>query len=115
MRARFAFRLLMVVLPFTASASAPATWQPPAGTTEFPLWPDGQVMTPPKLKGREQVSETVSRASGERWMMLQNVAVSTLTVFPAKGSPNGTAVMVIPGGGYNVLAIDLEAARSAIG
>ncbi|WP_424842451.1 alpha/beta hydrolase [Stenotrophomonas indicatrix] len=108
MRARFAFRLLMVLLPFTASAAAPATWHPPAGTTELPLWPDGKVMAPPKLKGREQVSETVSKASGERWMMLQNVAVPTLTVFPAKGSPNGTAVMVIPGGGYNVLAIDLE-------
>lgn len=110
MRARFAFRLLMVLLPFTASAAAPAaaTWQAPAGTTEFPLWPDGQVMAPPKLKGPEQVSETVSRASGEHWMMLQNVAVPTLTVFPAKGLPNGTAVMVVPGGGYNVLAIDLE-------
>lgn len=105
---RFAFFLLMVLLPFTESAAAPTTWQPPAGTTEFPLWPDGQVMAPPKLKGPEQVSETVSKASGEHWMMLQNVAVPTLTVFPAKGAPTGTAVMVVPGGGYNVLAMDLE-------
>lgn len=105
---RLAFLLLMALLPSIASAAAPATWKPPAGTTEFPLWPDGQVMAPPKLKGPEQVSETVSKASGEHWMMLQNVAVPTLTVFPAKGLPNGTAVMVVPGGGYNVLAMDLE-------
>ena len=103
-----AVSLLLALQPFAASATAPATWQPPAGTTELPLWPDGQVMAPPKLKGPEQVSETVSRASGEHWMMLQNVAVPTLTVFPAKGSPTGTAVMVVPGGGYNVLAMDLE-------
>ncbi|HED4874794.1 TPA: alpha/beta hydrolase [Stenotrophomonas maltophilia] len=103
-----AVSLLLALQPFAASAAAPATWQPPAGATELPLWPDGQVMAPPKLKGPEQISETVSRASGEHWMMLQNVAVPTLTVFPAKGSPTGTAVMVVPGGGYNVLAMDLE-------
>ncbi len=37
-----------------------------------------------------------------------NVAVPTLTVFPAKGGGNGTAVLVVPGGGYRVLAMDLE-------
>lgn len=104
----FAVSLLLALQPFAAPAAVPTTWQPPAGTTELPLWPDGQVMAPPKLKGPEQVSETVSKASGEHWMMVQNVAVPTLTVFPAKGRPSGTAVMVVPGGGYNVLAMDLE-------
>ncbi|WP_198650343.1 hypothetical protein, partial [Oceanimonas marisflavi] len=91
----FAVSLLLAVQPFAASAAAPATWQPPAGTPELPRGPDGQVMAPPNLKGPEQVSETVSRASGEHWRRLQNVAVPTLTVFPAKGSPTGTAVMVV--------------------
>jgi acetyl esterase/lipase len=50
----------------------------------------------------------ISEASGEHWMMLQNVAVPTLTVFPPKGPATGTAVMVVPGGGYRVLAMDLE-------
>lgn len=104
----FAVSLLLALQPLAAPAAAPTTWQPPAGTAELPLWPDGQVMAPPKLKGPEQVSETVSKASGEHWMMVQNVAVPTLTVFPAKGRPSGTAVMVVPGGGYNVLAMDLE-------
>lgn len=100
--------LLLALLPFAAANAAPPTWHPPQGTTEFPLWPQGRVMAPPKLKGPEQISEVTSSASGERWMMLKNVAVPTLTVFPAQGVANGTAVMVVPGGGYNVLAMDLE-------
>lgn len=100
--------VLLALLPFAAVKAAPPTWHPPQGTTEIPLWPAGQAKAPPRLKGPEQLSEAVSKASGERWMMLQNVAVPTLTVFPAQGNANGTAVMVVPGGGYNVLAMDLE-------
>lgn len=77
-----AIAVLLALLPCAAMA-APPTWQPPPGSTEMQLWPGGKVMAPPKLKGPEQVSETISKASGERWAMLQNVAVPTLTVFPA--------------------------------
>nr|WP_262234729.1 alpha/beta hydrolase [Stenotrophomonas maltophilia] len=100
--------LLLAQPTFAAANAAPPTWHPPQGTTELPLWPQGMVKAPPKLKGPEQVGEAVSKASGERWTMLQNVAVPTLTVFPPKGPANGTAVMVVPGGGYRVLAMDLE-------
>ncbi|TFZ44076.1 alpha/beta hydrolase [Stenotrophomonas maltophilia] len=100
--------LLLAIAPFAAAKAAPSTWHPPQGTTGIPLWPPGKVGVPPKLKGPEQVSEVISEASGEHWMMLQNVAVPTLTVFPPKGPANGTAVMVVPGGGYRVLAMDLE-------
>jgi acetyl esterase/lipase len=38
-----------------------------------------------------------------------NVTVPTLTVFrPAKDKDNGAAVVIAPGGGYNILALDLE-------
>lgn len=109
-RARlFMGSLLLAIVSCAAAAEvAPPTWHPPQGATEFALWPQGTVMAPPKLKGPEQVSEVTSEASGEHWMMLQNVAVPTLTVFAPKGPPNGTAVMVVPGGGYRVLAMDLE-------
>ncbi len=104
----FVVSLLLAIAPFAAAKAAPSTWHPPQGTTGIPLWPPGKVGVPPKLKGPEQVSEVISEASGEHWMMLQNVAVPTLTVFPPKGPANGTAVMVVPGGGYRVLAMDLE-------
>ena len=41
-------------------------------------------------------------------MRLGNVSVPTLTVFAAKGKNTGAAVVVFPGGGYKILAIDLE-------
>jgi len=100
--------LLLAMVPFATTKAAPSTWHPPQGTTELPLWPRGTVSAPPKLKGPEQISEVTSEASGEHWMMLQNVAAPTLTVFPPKGPATGTAVMVVPGGGYRVLAMDLE-------
>lgn len=102
-----AIAVLLVLSPCAAMAVTP-TWQPPPGSTEMPLWPAGKVTAPPKLKGPEELRDTISKASGERWAMLQNVAVPTLTVFPAKGGGNGSAVMVVPGGGYRVLAMDLE-------
>ncbi|WMJ70025.1 alpha/beta hydrolase [Stenotrophomonas sp. 24(2023)] len=100
--------VLLALLSLQAARAAPVTWHPPEGTTEIPLWPEGKVMPPPKLAGPEQLGEAVSKPSGERWAMLQNVAVPTLTLFPPKGPGNGTAVMVVPGGGYRVLAMDLE-------
>src|SRR5262249_47414124 len=40
---------------------------------------------------------------------LTNVSTPTLTVFrPAKDKDTGAAVLVCPGGGYNILAWDLE-------
>jgi acetyl esterase/lipase len=37
-----------------------------------------------------------------------NVSRPTVTLYPAQASPTGTAVVVIPGGGFQVLAMDLE-------
>jgi acetyl esterase/lipase len=45
---------------------------------------------------------------------LSNVSKPTLTVYqPPEGSRNGTAVIVCPGGGYNILAWDLEGTEVA--
>ena len=45
---------------------------------------------------------------------LTNVSQPTLTVYPAeKGKANGTSVIICPGGGYNILAWDLEGTEVA--
>jgi acetyl esterase/lipase len=47
--------------------------------------------------------------AGKPLVRLGNVAVPTLTLYKAKsGSGAAPAVVVFPGGGYNILAIDLE-------
>lgn len=105
---RTVLSVVLALLPLAATTAMADTWHPPQGTTEIPLWPEGKALPPPKAKGPEQLGSEVSKASGERWARLENVSVPTLTVFPPKGEGNGTAVMVVPGGGYRVLAMDLE-------
>ena len=45
---------------------------------------------------------------GKPWVYVDSVSRPTMTVYTPAGRNTGTAVMVFPGGGYNVLAIDLE-------
>jgi len=57
--------------------------------------------------GEEKVTEIKSGASPV--MLITNVSRPTLTIFkPAKDLDTGAAVIIAPGGGYNVLAWDLE-------
>lgn len=46
--------------------------------------------------------------AGRPWLQVENVTRPTMTVYPPKGRNTGAAVIVFPGGGYRVLAIDLE-------
>ncbi len=47
--------------------------------------------------------------AGKPVIRLGNVSVPTITLFPAPADKNtGAAVVVVPGGGYQILAMDLE-------
>ena len=46
--------------------------------------------------------------AGRALIRLGNVSTPTLTVYPPKANNSGAAVVVFPGGGYQILAIDLE-------
>lgn len=46
--------------------------------------------------------------AGKPVIRLGNVVTPTLTVYEPKGYNSGAAVLVFPGGGYKILAIDLE-------
>jgi acetyl esterase/lipase len=46
--------------------------------------------------------------AGKPLIRLGNVSVPTLTLYKPTGYNTGAAVVVFPGGGYNILAIDLE-------
>lgn len=52
--------------------------------------------------------------AGRRIIKLANVSTPTLAVFrPAKAKDTGAAVIVCPGGGFNILAYDLEGTEVA--
>src|SRR5437762_2765608 len=75
-----------------------------------PLWPNGA----PGEKGdigeeRDTTKATDNLISGRPVIRLGNVSKPTLSLFPAPANNNsGAAVMVCPGGGYSILALDLE-------
>jgi len=98
-----------LVLAFaTPFLPAQVVWQPSAGHTQVPIWPD----TPPDARAPQKPeSATVvgsERVAGKPWIAVENVAQPTMTVYLPAAKNTGAAVVVFPGGGYEILAIDLE-------
>lgn len=89
------------------SAQGPA-WQPSAGHTQVPIWP-GVVPGARPVTGPETTkTDTKDLVAGKPWVYINNVSLPTMTVYLPKGKNAGAAVVVFPGGGYQILAIDLE-------
>ncbi len=83
-------------------------WQPSPGHIQVPIWP-GAAPDPLPLKGPETTRlDTKELVAGRSWVYIGSVSRPTMTVYlPAKKN-TGAAVVVFPGGGYQILAIDLE-------
>jgi acetyl esterase/lipase len=75
-------------------------WQPGPGHTQVPIWPGA---APDARFGPPANTETMPEP-GE----VDNVSRPAMTVYAPKGKNTGAAVVVFPGGGYRVLAIDIE-------
>lgn len=99
-----------VVFAFGSLSAQRSVWQPSEGHTQVPIWPgavpDAQPVT------RSEYSEAVTGAkdlvAGRPWVAVEQVSRPTMTVYSPKGNNTGVAMVVFPGGGYSVLAIDLE-------
>ena len=102
------FSILACCLALVGNASAQtARWEPSPGHTQIPIWPG----TAPGLRPApdSEIATTHSGfVAGRPWQYVQKVSRPTLTVYSPKGKNTGAAVMVFPGGGYQILAIDLE-------
>lgn len=101
---------LVLAASFTGTclAQTPA-WPPSPDHQTLNLWPTA-VPDPVPTKGTEaNTADPVKNViAGKPIMIWANVAKPTITLYPPKGAANGAAVVVFPGGGYNILAIDLE-------
>jgi len=95
-------------------AQRPA-WQPAPEHTTLPLWPNGT----PGAKADAAAEADMTKPSdnfiaGRPLVRLGNVSSPTMTYYAPKplGGPvppgSAPAVVVFPGGGYQILAIDLE-------
>ncbi|MCX6953479.1 MAG: alpha/beta hydrolase [Verrucomicrobia bacterium] len=84
-----------------------------AEPTPLALWPQ---RAPGETKEYPPEADTTkpdgNLVAGKRVVRLGNVVKPTLTVYsPPAGKNTGAAVLVCPGGGYNILALDLEGAE----
>ena len=100
------FAICLVCGPGALDARADV-WQPSPGHRQVPIWP-GTVPDSAPPTGPEFSTPTKTLVAGKPWVAVQRVARPTMTVYPPRGKNTGVAVIVFPGGGYNVLAIDLE-------
>ena len=100
---------IIFVLLATVAADVRATdvWVPPSGLMQVPIWPNGAPNIPETATTTESVFE-VKRSSGRGYIGIANVTDPTITVFPPKGKNSGASILVFPGGGFHILAIDIE-------
>jgi len=74
------------------------------------LWPQNRLID--TSNGHKMVEHDISKpgeqlVSGKSVIRLADVSDPTITVY-SPANPNGIAVIVCPGGGYSILAMDLE-------
>jgi acetyl esterase/lipase len=82
----------------------PAPEQPVASRPVLPVWPGKPPGTP-----NTALKESVMGVPNTNLHLVRNVSEPTLTVFqPKSGNSSKTAVIIAPGGGFRVLAIDQE-------
>jgi acetyl esterase/lipase len=83
-------------------------WQPAAGHTQIPIWP-GTAPDVQRVPGPETETRNPDKLIGGLPVTaMTNVTRPTMTVYAPQGKNTGAAVVVIPGGGFQILAIDLE-------
>ena len=85
------------------SASA-EVWQPAADLSQRAIWPNAV----PDAIASPGAESMVSAEGHGGWLQARDVSQPTMTVYAPKGENTGAAVVVFPGGGFKVLAMDLE-------
>lgn len=103
--------LILSVLACAAAmllAQTPAS-QPVPGHVTLELWPNGAPnSTPNPAPEVNTTTPTQPLIAGRPLIRLGNVSDPTLTLYAPNGNNTGAALVVFPGGGYRILAMDLE-------
>lgn len=96
----------LLALCASVQAKTPV-WQPAAGHTQVPIWPGAAPDLQP-VPGPETATVSEKLLAGKPATAVTNVTRPTMTVYAPTGKNTGAAVVVVPGGGFQILAIDLE-------
>jgi acetyl esterase/lipase len=107
--AMIACLLAVCAVPACGSSGAPAPGRQPANeTAQVPIWPGAAPDAQPTAGPETTETVTDHPVAGRPWTEVRNVSQPAMTVYAPTGKNTGAAVVVFPGGGYRVLAIDLE-------
>ena len=107
---KFLFVLVLVLFCLNGNSQQPA-WQPGRSPITLQLWPNETPEGSPASRPLEVDTTTAkdNLIAGKPLIRLGNVSTPTITLYkPAKANGAVPAVVVFPGGGYHILAIDLE-------
>ncbi|HWE85659.1 MAG TPA: alpha/beta hydrolase [Terracidiphilus sp.] len=116
MRAYVSAVAALILTAISATAQRPA-WQPAAGHAQIPIWPHGAPGAAAQTGAAPEIDTTTAKdnlIAGKPLIRLGNVSVPTITYYAPHelGGPvppgSTPAIVVFPGGGYSILAIDLE-------
>ena len=101
------FAVCCITVAHACAAAQSTGWQPSPGHTQIPIWPGVPPDAVP-IQRAETAKLTDQDVGGRRWTYVENVSRPTMTVYSPKGKNTGLAAIVFPGGGYHLLAMDLE-------
>jgi len=93
---------------FAAPHARADVWRSPPDHPQVPIWPGAIPDATPATAAPESVGLAENLVAGKPWLAVYRVARPTMSLYPARGANTGAAVVVFPGGGYKILAIDLE-------
>jgi hypothetical protein len=99
---------LGAVFSFGGLGSQQHAWQPSPGHTQVAIWPGVAPDAQPIAGSEVTALDSESPVAGKPWTYVGKVSRPTMTVYSPKGRNTGAAVVVFPGGGYQILAMDLE-------
>ena len=83
-------------------------WEPGPEGRQVPLWPDGLAIQRPESDKPEETGNGSRLVAGRPWHWASSVSRPTMTIYPPKGRNTRAAMVVLPGGGYVAVAMDLE-------
>ncbi|MEM9013543.1 MAG: alpha/beta hydrolase [Pseudomonadota bacterium] len=84
-------------------------WTPGADGKQIPLWPENINIELPDYGGNaEMVGSGSPLVAGRTWNWATYISRPTMTIFSPTGPNTGAAMLVLPGGGYAAVAMDLE-------
>lgn len=105
---RFAWVVFAFGFACGVAGAQTKVWKPSAGHSEVAIWPgtapDGQAVAGPETSHWYPTGPSGPPGG----FGVENVTRPTMTVYSPTGKNTGVAVVVFPGGGYQMLAIDLE-------